>query len=50
MAMFGLYPYNSSTSVGMTKKQAKEKGYDIKVGRIPFSAGKAKLLVTPDFL
>jgi dihydrolipoamide dehydrogenase len=30
-------------SVGMTEKQAKEKGYDIKVGKFPFSAsGKAK--------
>lgn len=29
-------------SVGMTEKQAKEKGYDIKVGKFPFSAsGKA---------
>ena len=30
-------------SVGLTEKQAKEKGYDIKVGKFPFSAsGKAK--------
>lgn len=30
-------------SVGMTEKQAKEQGYDIKVGKFPFSAsGKAK--------
>jgi dihydrolipoamide dehydrogenase len=30
-------------SVGMTEKQAKEKGYDIKIGKFPFSAsGKAK--------
>ena len=30
-------------SVGMTEKQAKEKGFDIKVGKFPFSAsGKAK--------
>jgi len=30
-------------SVGMTEKQAKEKGYDVKVGKFPFSAsGKAK--------
>ena len=30
-------------SVGMTEKQAKEAGYDIKVGKFPFSAsGKAK--------
>lgn len=36
-------------SVGMTEKQAKEKGYDIKVGKFPFSAsGKAKAAGTPD--
>ncbi len=30
-------------SVGMTEKQAREKGYDIKIGKFPFSAsGKAK--------
>ncbi len=30
-------------SVGLTEKQAKEKGYDLKVGKFPFSAsGKAK--------
>ena len=29
-------------SVGLTEKQAKEKGYEIKVGKFPFSAsGKA---------
>jgi dihydrolipoamide dehydrogenase len=36
-------------SVGLTEKQAKEKGYDIKVGKFPFSAsGKAKASGTPD--
>ena len=36
-------------SVGMTEKAAKEKGYEIKVGKFPFSAsGKAKAAGTPD--
>lgn len=36
-------------SVGLTEAQAKEKGYDIKVGKFPFSAsGKAKAGGTPD--
>jgi dihydrolipoamide dehydrogenase len=36
-------------SVGMTEKQAREKGYEIKVGKFPFSAsGKAKASGTPD--
>lgn len=36
-------------SVGLTEKQAKEKGFDIKVGKFPFSAsGKAKAAGTPD--
>ena len=36
-------------SVGLTEKQAKEQGYDIKVGKFPFSAsGKAKAAGTPD--
>ncbi|THF51902.1 dihydrolipoyl dehydrogenase [Flavobacterium supellecticarium] len=36
-------------SVGMTEKQAKEKGFEIKVGKFPFSAsGKAKAAGTPD--
>jgi len=36
-------------SVGMTEKKAKEAGYDIKVGKFPFSAsGKAKAAGTPD--
>ena len=36
-------------SVGMTEKQAKERGYEIKVGKFPFSAsGKAKAAGTPD--
>ncbi len=36
-------------SVGLTEAQAKEEGYDIKVGKFPFSAsGKAKASGTPD--
>ena len=36
-------------SVGLTEKQAKEKGFDIKVGKFPFSAsGKAKASGNPD--
>ena len=36
------YCYPEIASVGMTEKQAKEKGYEIKVGKFPFSAsGKA---------
>ena len=36
-------------SVGLTEKQAKEKGYDLKVGKFPFSAsGKAKAAGTFD--
>ena len=36
-------------SVGLTEKQAKEKGYELKVGKFPFSAsGKAKASGTPD--
>ncbi len=36
-------------SVGMTEKNAKEAGYEIKVGKFPFSAsGKAKAAGTPD--
>ncbi|AUP81154.1 dihydrolipoyl dehydrogenase [Flavivirga eckloniae] len=36
-------------SVGLTEKQAKEKGLDIKVGKFPFSvSGKAKAAGTPD--
>ncbi|MFA7445231.1 MAG: dihydrolipoyl dehydrogenase, partial [Flavobacteriaceae bacterium] len=36
-------------SVGLTEKKAKEAGYDIKVGKFPFSAsGKAKAAGTPD--
>ena len=36
-------------SVGLTEKQAKEKGMDIKVGKFPFSAsGKAKAAGTPE--
>jgi dihydrolipoamide dehydrogenase len=36
-------------SVGLTEKAAKEKGYEIKVGKFPFTAsGKAKAAGTPD--
>ena len=36
-------------SVGMTEKQAKEKGYELKIGKFPFTAsGKAKAAGTPD--
>jgi dihydrolipoamide dehydrogenase len=36
-------------SVGLTEKQAREKGYDLKIGKFPFSAsGKAKASGTPD--
>src|SRR5690554_2398700 len=36
-------------SVGLTEKQAKEAGYEIKVGKFPFTAsGKAKAAGTPD--
>ncbi len=36
-------------SVGLTEKQALEKGYELKVGKFPFSAsGKAKAAGTPD--
>ncbi|MCL6275344.1 dihydrolipoyl dehydrogenase [Muricauda sp. 2012CJ35-5] len=36
-------------SVGLTEQQAKDQGYDLKVGKFPFSAsGKAKASGTPD--
>ncbi|WP_422350721.1 dihydrolipoyl dehydrogenase [Flagellimonas sp.] len=36
-------------SVGLTEQQAKEQGYDLKIGKFPFSAsGKAKASGTPD--
>lgn len=36
-------------SVGLTEKQAIEKGYDLKIGKFPFTAsGKAKASGTPD--
>ena len=36
-------------SVGMTEKEARDKGYELKVGKFPFSAsGKAKAAGTPD--
>jgi len=35
--------------VGIAEKQAKEKGYELKSGKFPFSAsGKAKAAGTPD--
>ena len=45
----GTYATPEIASVGMTEKQAIEKGYEIKVGKFPFSAsGKAKAAGTPD--
>ncbi len=36
-------------SVGLTEEQAKEKGYELKIGKFPFSAsGKAKAAGTPE--
>ena len=36
-------------SVGLTEAQAKEQGYELKIGKFPFSAsGKAKVAGTPD--
>lgn len=36
-------------SVGLTEQQAKDQGYDLKIGKFPFSAsGKAKASGTPD--
>jgi len=36
-------------SVGLTEKQAKEKGFELKIGKFPFTAsGKAKASGTPD--
>lgn len=36
-------------SVGLTEKQAKEKGYELKIGKFPFTAsGKAKAAGNPD--
>lgn len=36
-------------SVGLTEKQAKDKGYELKIGKFPFTAsGKAKAAGTPD--
>ena len=36
-------------SVGLTEKQAKEKGFELKIGKFPFTAsGKAKAAGTPD--
>ena len=43
------YSYPEIASVGMTEAQAKEKGYELKVGKFPFSAsGKAQAGGTTD--
>lgn len=43
------YCFPEIASVGLTEAQAKEKGYDIKVGKFPFSAsGKAKAGGNPE--
>lgn len=43
------YSIPEVASVGLTEKQAKEQGYDLKIGKFPFSAsGKAKASGTPD--
>jgi len=43
------YSYPEIASVGMTEVQAKEKGYELKVGKFPFSAsGKAQASGTTD--
>lgn len=43
------YCFPEVASVGFTEKQAKAEGYDIKVGKFPFSAsGKAKAAGNPD--
>ena len=43
------YCYPEIASVGMTEAQAKEKGYELKVGKFPFSAsGKAQASGTTD--
>lgn len=43
------YAQPEIASVGLTEAKAKEAGYDIKVGKFPFSAsGKAKAAGTPD--
>ena len=43
------YCFPEIASVGMTEAQAKEKGYDIKVGKFPFSAsGKAQAGGNPE--
>ncbi|WP_459209692.1 dihydrolipoyl dehydrogenase [Aquimarina rhabdastrellae] len=43
------YAYPEIASVGMTEKQAKEAGYELKVGKFPFSAsGKASAAGTKD--
>ncbi|HEU0137591.1 MAG TPA: dihydrolipoyl dehydrogenase [Flavobacterium sp.] len=43
------YAYPEIASVGLTEKQAKDKGYELKIGKFPFTAsGKAKASGTPD--
>lgn len=43
------YTQPEIASVGMTEEQAKEKGYELKIGKFPFTAsGKAKAAGTPD--
>ncbi|HEX8561466.1 MAG TPA: dihydrolipoyl dehydrogenase [Flavobacterium sp.] len=43
------YAFPEIASVGLTEKQAKEKGYELKIGKFPFTAsGKAKAAGTPD--
>ena len=43
------YAQPEIASVGMTEKAAKEKGYELKIGKFPFTAsGKAKASGTPD--
>ena len=43
------YCFPEIGSVGLTEAQAKEQGYDVKVGRFPFSAlGKAKIIGETD--
>jgi dihydrolipoamide dehydrogenase len=43
------YAYPEIASVGLTEKAAKEKGYELKIGKFPFTAsGKAKASGNPD--